>query len=163
MNSILPIKSFLNKALNGPDRTFAVLGVPLSFTMIVSPTGNQDNFTFSPNLTLRHAVTESEMQATDTLLTVADERIGIDKYFRRPLSLRETDIEMVDIDGCLITGEFSNYDLHDIMIVIREEMVQHPVSCRYGSYRLHYDPREALEGQGFSKIYDCASVSAFVK
>ena len=30
-------------------------------------------------------------------------------------------------------------------------------------YELPYDPSQALEEQGFSKVYDCGSVSGFVK
>ena len=46
---------------------------------------------------------------------------------------------------------------------IREEVAHHPFKCYQGIYKQPYDPNEALAKQGFSKVYDCGSVSGFVK
>jgi len=140
-----------------------MLLLALSFPMIVSPTANLDNHTFLPHVTVRCAVTESEAQAMDTLLGVGVREIGTDINYQKMLIGREKDIELVQIDDSLITGNFSALDLHGSMLVIREEMVQYPIRFRYGTYQLGYDARHALTEQQFSKTYDCGSVSAFLK
>lgn len=140
-----------------------MLFLALSFPMIVSPTANLDNRTFLPNVTVRYAVTESEAQAMDTLLSMGVRKIGTDAYYDKLLIGREKDIELVQIDDPLITGDFNALDLHDTMVVIREEMAQHPIKFKYGTYQLDYDARHALAEQHFSKTYDCGSVSAFLK
>ena len=149
------MKSLLNRAASEPDRTLAVLGVPLSFGLTVW-----------------------------VALTVSDSRFAIAGIFyllaclaylgiRRRLSITPAPISKVDAK--LPTYLFFKYSffpslllqynlsISDIMIVLIKRDMEHTVGFTYSAYRLNYDPREALQEQGFSKIYDCASISAFIE
>jgi hypothetical protein len=135
----------------------------LSFFMVMSPQLNRDNRTLSPNTIVRYAFTESELQAFDTVSTFYDGKIGIDGYAVSPLQLSlAPNNEISSIDDQLFSGNYD--DCQDMLVLIRKEVVVNPWEIsNLGAFRLDYDPRQALTEQGFSKVYDCSSVSGFVK
>lgn len=52
----------------------------------------------------------------------------------------------------------------DKVILVREEVMQYPFKpASVGIYRLSYDPQQTLTEQGWSKVYECSSVSGFLK
>jgi hypothetical protein len=125
--------------------------------MILSPVANMDNPTFSPNTQIRYAFTESELQAAQTVSNLVNNTIGVDAYY---FNLRATSIPVVAIDEQIFSGNYSGSQ--DMFILIRTEIVNHPFPIFSGNYKLDSDPRDALNNQGFSKVYDCYSVSGYV-
>jgi hypothetical protein len=135
----------------------------LSFFMVMSPQLNRDNRTFSANTIVRYAFTESELQAFDTVSTFYDGEIGIDGYGVSPLQLAlAPSNEISSIDDQLFSGNYD--DCRDMLVLIRKEVVVNPWEISgLAAFRLGYDPRQALIEQGFSQVYDCGSVSGFIK
>lgn len=132
----------------------------LSFFMIMSPVANIDNNTFSPNTMVRFAFTESELQAAATISNMWNGEIGGDRYYRLSVG-SEIDAKYINIDGCFLTGDFT--DCQDLLVMIRQEIVESAFQISTHPFKIHYDPCYNLTEQGFSHIYDNGSVSAFVK
>ena len=127
--------------------------LPLTFLMVMSPVANYDNDTFSGQMAARYALTKSELQAMDTIPLIWQGTVATDSLYLTP-----TPHTRYRITQQILTGNFT--DCKDAMVLIREEAIKHPRWCEV--YRLKYNPYQALEEQGFSKVYDCGSVSAFV-
>jgi len=132
----------------------------LSFLMIMSPAANWDNRTFSPHTIIRAAFTESELEAMGTISNIYDGEIITDLYSMRPLQFLTSNGNIHSVDKEIITQDYS--DCRDSLVLIREEITRYPFGCRPGIYKLPYNLTEALRKQGFSEVYNCGSVSAFV-
>jgi hypothetical protein len=134
----------------------------LSFLMVMSPPANQDNRTFSPNTIVRFAFTQSELQAANTASNIYDGKIAGDEVYTLLGYLPEPDGRIVDISDQLYSQNFT--DCQDMLVLIRKEIVVSPLKISgLFPFRLNYDPRQALTEQGFSRVYDCGSVSGFIK
>jgi hypothetical protein len=129
--------------------------------MIMGPTANLDNHTFSTNTGVRYAFAESELQAMDTISNVWDGKIGADWYSHTAFSFQLEIDEFYPVDDSLYGGDFS--DRQDMLIMVRDEIWRHPFDAGTGPIKLEQDPRLALGEEGFGRIYDCGDVSAFVK
>ena len=151
----LPRREIAKAALTG-TMTFI-----LAFFMIMSPPLNLDNRTFSPNMVVRYALTESEMQAMYMVSGISASEVGGDCYITDPQKAGVLlDRKTKDISTQLCTGDFT--DCQDSFLLIRGEITEHPFKVPNGTYRLDYDLEQALNKQGFLKIYACGSVSGFV-
>lgn len=140
----------------GKTLLLATLTFSLSFLMIMSPTANLDNPTFSPNTQVRFALTESELQAVERVSNMWNNTIGVDGYYS------ELRTSLYSVKGINREIAYVNYtDCQDMFVLIREEIVNHPFLLSY-VYKLDYDPRDVLAAQTFSKVYNCGSVSGFV-
>jgi len=140
----------------GKTLLLATLTFSLSFLMIMSPTANLDNPTFSPNTQVRFALTESELQAVERVSNMWNKTIGVDGYYSE---LRTSSYLVKEINREIA---YVNYtDCQDMFVLIRKEIVNRPFLLSY-VYKLDYDPREVLSSQIFSRVYDCDSVSGFV-
>ena len=140
----------------------------LSFIMITSPKANIDNHTFSPNTGIRPPSTEAELRAAAFFVEKSVYNISSDyDYFTNPSSSIPVNYynmsysRIKSLDTSLITGEFERNG--NIIVVIREEIVDKPFRLFGQPFKLNYDPRQSLNEQGFSKIYDCNSVSGFMR
>jgi hypothetical protein len=138
----------------------------VTFLMIMGLPSNMDNHTFSQNQLVRYAFTTSELQALHTVSTTCDGTIGVDNYYTAarniPGLLTKSEDELEGISPYLLARDFNRCYCN--MVLIREEVVAHPIGTGGGTvYRLNYDPRQFLAEQGFSKVYDCGSVSGFVR
>ncbi|MFC1984229.1 hypothetical protein ACFLVO_04390 [Chloroflexota bacterium] len=133
---------------------------PLSFLMIMSPTANLDNHLFSPNTGVCYAFTESELQAMDTISNVWDGKIGADRHYQLPI-INHFNGNFITIDDYLLTRDFTNGQ--DMLVMIRQEIVNFPFPLSSGIFKLNYDPRHVLAEQGFSRIYGNGSVNGFLK
>jgi len=140
----------------GKTLLLATLTFSLSFLMIMSPTANLDNPTFSPNTQVRFALTESELQAVERVSNMWNNRIGVDAYYSE---LRTSSYPMKEINREIAYVNYTN--CQDMFVLIREEIVHNPLLLSY-VYKLDYDPREVLTAQTFSRVYDCGSVIGFV-
>jgi hypothetical protein len=132
----------------------------LSFLMVMN--SNQDNRTFSPNTIVRYAFTQSELQAANTASNIYDGQIASDEIYTLLKYLPEPDGRIVDISDQLYSRNFT--ECQDMLVLIRKEIVVNPLKISgLFPFRLDYDPRQALTEQGFSMVYDCGSVSGFIK
>jgi hypothetical protein len=150
------------------SRKFAVAGLTgivafvLSFLMIMSPQANMDNRIFSPNTTVRYAFKESEMQAINTVSNLYDGELGSDYYVRILRYLPDLSAKIKDISKQIYSQDFSS--CQNTLILIRDEILNHPFkAASSGIYRLKYSPEQALIKEQFSKIYECGSISGFIK
>jgi hypothetical protein len=139
----------------------------LSFIMVTSPQSNIDNQIFSPNTGIRSASTESEIRAAGFFVDKSISNISSDySYFTNPSSSIPVNYyyfnpnKIKSIENALLTGKFH---INNSVIAVREEIIGNPLRLFGQPYKLNYDPREILGGQGFSKIYDSKSVSGFLK
>ncbi len=139
----------------------------VTFLMIMGLPSNMDNHTFSQNQLVRYAFTTSELQTLNTISANYDGIIGVDSYYNRdgfymPKLSARLGNRLESISHCLLAKDFSHCSCY--MLLIREEVVAHPIGTGAGTiYKLNYDPRQVLTEQGFSKVYDCGSVSGFIR
>ena len=140
----------------GKTLLLATLTFSLSFLMIMSPTANLDNPTFSPNTQVRFALTESELQAVERVSNMWNNTIGVDGYYSE---LRWSSYPVKQINREIAYVNYTN--CQDMFVLIREEIVNHPLLLSY-VYKLDYDPQDVLTALTFSRVYDCGSVSGFV-
>jgi len=134
----------------------ATLTFSLSFLMIMSPTANLNNPTFSPNSQVRFALTESELHAVERVSNMCNKTIGVDGYYSE---LRKSSYPVEEITAEIYNRNYTA--CQDMFILIRKEIVNRPIDMLGYLYKLDYDPRDVLT-QTFSRVYDCGSVSGFV-
>jgi len=139
----------------------AILIFVISFFSITAPMANFDNKIYTQNSAYRAAFTESELSAMNTISNIGEDRLGVATntelyYLRYNLNRSVTRIA-----PNLYSKDFT--DLTNRILIIRDEIVNNYFQFSGGGMKLDYDPREVLEEQGFDRVYDCGSVSAFVK
>ncbi|MBA7642409.1 hypothetical protein ES703_50102 [subsurface metagenome] len=149
-------KSKLSMAL-----VLGVLIFMISFFSITAPEANFDNRIYTQNTAARSAFTESELCAMNTISNLWDGRVGVASSsayyyfdFNRDMVVEET-------ASNLYSRDFT--DCTNMIVIIRDEVVNNYFSFSGGGMKLDYDPREVLEEQGFDHLYDNGSVSAFLK
>jgi len=138
----------------------------LTFLSIIGLPSNQTNRTFSKNQIVRYAFTTSELQALQSVAAIYEGNIGVDQYYGRAAWAPELPIGLKDrlenISRCILAKDFSQCSCR--IVLVRNEIVNHPIGTGAGTiYKLNYDPRHFLTEQGFSKVYDCGSVSGFIR
>jgi hypothetical protein len=128
----------------------------LTFLSVASPLANNDHPLTSVHTTVRYAFKESELRAANTIADVWGTEMVTDSYYLELYPAPDTSNR--SISDNLISRDFS--DLEDQMVVIRKEVLERPFHLPE-VYQLDYDPRNILQQQGFSQIYDCGTVSGF--
>lgn len=133
------------------------LVLALSFLLITSPTADKDSPVYSQNTAYRMSYTQSEVQAADTLSQIYSGKVNTDSSYK---SLLNT----TGLSATGITPYFIDKDFTEInnLIMIRRYSVENLVFGGGGIMKLDYEPRDILEEQGFSRIYDCGTVSGFL-
>ncbi len=149
---------FKHKFIKGLLMSISVF--TLTFLLIISSVANIDNHLLFPNIGIRYSITDSELQAMDTTSRIYNGTIGCDLYINLIYSF-QFNRELASIDDSLYTGDFT--DLHGVMILIREEIVNDPYQNSRGILKINYDLHFALGNQNFSRIYNCGSVSGYLK
>ncbi len=140
-----------------------VLIFVLTFLSIMGLPSNQTNRTFSKNQIVRYAFTASELEALHTVSTNYEGTVAVDVLY----TTAARTLRLIELEGKLegisfLTKDFSQCSSHAILV--REEIVKHPIAWGAGViHKLNYDPRQVLTGEGFSKVYDCGSVSGFIR
>ena len=136
-----------------------ILILTVSFLMITNYRTNRDNPIYAENLTIRTAFTASELQGMNTVSDTWEGRVAVvqpDYYY---LSFNKK-VYTEELAPYLCSKDFS--DCQEAMVIIRQEITSHPFASFGGILKLDYDLRQALEEQGFSCIYNCGAVSAFL-
>jgi len=139
----------------------AALTATLAFLVIMTPTANMDNPLFK-NTVVRKAYTESELQATETILELTDGDIATDGGPATHLTLlpQFPPSRIVSLVASLWSKDFTDHS--DSIIMIRQEISQGIIATPVDSFvRLDYDPAQFLADEDFSRIYASGSVSAF--
>lgn len=133
-----------------------IVVLALSFLNMTGPRGNRDSPIYSQTTAYRLSFTQSEVQAAATISRIyqGDLLLGA-PYDNLFPELRTSGVFI----GCLISRDFTEVDG---LVVIREYVVHHLVHGSGGYLKLDYDPRPVLEEQGFSRFYDCGTVSGFL-
>jgi len=144
----------------GRTMILAILILVISFFSITAEKVNFDNRIYTENTAARLAFTESELSAMNTISNVWDGRVGVATSSTRYYLRFNIDMPVKEIVPNLYSRDFSECTY--IMVIIRDEVVNNYFVFAGGGMKLDYDPREVLEEQGFSTIYDCGSVAAFL-
>lgn len=133
----------------------------LSFLMIMSPEANIDNSTFSPNTSVRLAMTESEMTAATFFIEKSVSTLSLDSDYSTVVNnyfiLNNTRIEQ--LDNYLLQGQFN---ISEKTIILRNVIVDKPFRLFGQPFKLNYNPKQVIENQGLSNIYNCKSVYGFI-
>jgi hypothetical protein len=138
------------------------LAFTLAFLMIVSPRANLDNRTLSPNTGVRYALTSSELIAANTMATLGYSQYGSDWYAGRIKYIPNKYLFVRDISSTLANGKYNDCNCRPV--VIRREVAQQPFHLKGGSsYKIDYDPYQALADNRYIHFYNCGSSSAFIK
>jgi len=149
--------AFRSKALSAVVPAL-LIGIIAFFTITSSAT-NFDHPVYSKNTTVRLSYTESELQAAHTISGIYSGNVSTDLYY---LWYFEGFSEMFmlpnEITPHLVSAEFQDIDN---LVVIREEVAERPFWIN-GPLKLDYDPRAVLPQQGFNRVYDSGSVTAFL-
>jgi hypothetical protein len=135
----------------------------LSLLMSLSTVANMDNNVLSPNTNVRVALTESELQAADVVWGMFNGTIATDLYYGYTLAYNENGgYYAISIDSQLFKASFRESSGN--FVLIREE-IAHNAFYLYTSlpWKLKYDPKSTLDSEGFARVYDCGSVTGFVK
>jgi hypothetical protein len=152
----LPVRKIISACLIG------IIALALSFLMVMSPPANLDNRTFSPDTVVRYGFSESELAAVNTVSSVWNDGIAGDRNYRDLDYLPNLKGRIVSICDQIYTQDFTS--CQNMFVLIREEIIVNPFKILgYSPFRLNYDPKQTLDEQGFSKVYDCGSVGGFVK
>jgi hypothetical protein len=158
---------FLLHNLLGDDSkrilTLSLLVVALSFISVVSPIANTDNPELARNTSVRYAFKASELRAGTTISSTWGSEVSTDTYYYSAGFFSSDTFE----EGVKsLTYNFSEKDFGDVQgtAVIRTEVAERPFHLP-GVYKLNYDPRQVMStsADGFSQVYDCGTVSAFVR
>lgn len=128
----------------------------LSFFLITSPTANRDSPIYSHHMSCRLAFTQSEVQASDTICQLYEEKVTTDSSYK---AMFREKVPVEGIMGYLISRDFTEVDN---LVAIREYSVEHLAYGGGAFLKLDYDPRTVLKEQGFLHFYDCGTVSAFL-
>ena len=139
----------------------ATLILVLSFFSITAAAANFDNRIYTKNTAARYAFTESELSAMDTLSKISDGKVGVATPAARFYLEFNRNVPVKEIAANLSARDFSNCT--GMIVMIRDEVVKNYFDITGGGMKLDYDPREALEEQGFSHVYEGGTVSAFWK
>lgn len=141
----------------GRTLLLVALAFSLSFFMVVSLPANMDNPTLLQNTQVRYAFFGSELQAMKRAASIWSKDIGVDAQYSE---LRWSSYLAQDISTQIYDKNYT--DCLGMFVLIRREIVLHPFKLDEYTYKLDYDPSDALTAQIFSRVYDCGSVSGFI-
>ena len=149
------------KTAVGKISIIIVITAIITLLTILTPTANLGNPLFR-NALVRKAYTESELRATETLLEITERNIATDRGpIRHFVYLPQFPSERLSFLGASLWSKDFTY-FRDSTIMIRREISQGSINLGVESYtRLNYDPAQLLDDEGFSRVYECGSVSAF--
>ena len=115
------------------------------------------NHILYPCTGFRSALTESELQALQSVSGMWNGPIGADDYCSVATCMG---YDIREINNQLDTKDFTKST--NMLILIREEIINKPFWIYRATYKLDYDPKQLLTNQGYSKMYDCSSVSGYL-
>ncbi|MBA7621723.1 hypothetical protein ES703_29089 [subsurface metagenome] len=139
----------------------AILILVLSLFSITAAGANFDNRIYTKNTAARYAFTESELSAMNTISDISDGKVGVATPSARFYLEFNRNVPVEEIAVNLSARDFT--DCTGMIVMVRDEIAKNYFDFRGGGMKLDYDPCEVLEEQDFSHVYECGSVSAFLK
>jgi len=121
--------------------------------MIMSPSANVDNPSFSPTIYTRSSPTEAELKTITTLTDKWEGPIKTDEYLAGSQKFHYPRVSAF----CQQVYSEDYLSLADNIVVIREVTIGRPFKIFSSIYKLDYDLNTKLDGLGFSRIYDSNS------
>jgi hypothetical protein len=141
-----------------------LLILTLSFFMITNTTSNMDSPIYSKDISYRFAYSESEIQAIHTISRINNKSIVTDTSFSMIYNriCRNNPQNLESIVPYLLSKKFRDIDN---LILIRDYIVKKKLVlwARHGFLKFDYNLQETIENEGFDKIYDSATVTAFIR
>jgi len=138
------------------------LVIILAFLMVMNPLGSIDNSFFSPNTKVRYSITESEMQAIQSIYGIENKNILTDEYYEYIISLSGYNNSRTFCNELLRKDFTFLSDKTKDLILIRNSIIDNPFRLNLEIFNLNYNPVLLLSRQKFSKIYDSGSVYGFI-
>lgn len=132
----------------------------LSFLMIMSPVGNYDSYTFSPNTKMRYALTDGELMSVHFMSDKSYDPINVDAYLTI-LSFIFENRTINTVSSEIYSGDFNKVKSYSSLVLIRDYILHYPFILYKDIYELNYDIKLELSVQGFSNIYDSKSIDIF--
>jgi hypothetical protein len=134
----------------------ALLVSGIAFLSTIGLPSNNTNRDLSPNLVVRYAFTEKELEGLSQINKLDADvvaYIGADPLYRNLIMANTTYTGTVDsLEKSLVSGDFTK--IRDDVIVLRNSLEREPFGFGSGTiYKL--DPRitEVPESQGYTKIW----------
>lgn len=138
----------------------------LSFLMMISPSANIDNHTFSPNIGERLAFTESEITAAAFFAHNSEGKISSDFLYAKcdssSVFANYYNVSYDRIESIDKSLRSKNFVRDGCIKILRNEYFDGPVRLVDGICYLQYDPNEILSALRYDKIYDSSSVTAYL-
>ena len=132
----------------------------VAFLMISGGIANTDNPFLSPTITVRGGATLGELAAAQTTSGMGPPP-AVDSTYANPFLLW-VGYDFMRLDDALIDRDFNSTDGH--LVLIRDAVADGSTfDITGGLYRLDYPVEEVLYSSGYSKIYDDASVSGYLR
>jgi hypothetical protein len=133
----------------------------LSLLMSLSTVANIDNNVLSPDINVRAALTGPELQAAKEAPDIFNGTIATDTYYTLAFSENGKSYA-ISISNQLLNATFR--ETSGCFVLIREEITRNAFYMQSAlRWKLKYDPTGILDEEGFSRVYDCGSVTGFVK
>lgn len=156
--SIYIITSWKLKQTRSRNTFLFIFIAILSILNIMSPAANIDNSIFSPNTSMRSALTEAELSAT-TILEKYEDTPKTDFYYATRLNyLGDYNVDRF----CPEVSQRHFSDLQDNLILIRKEIIDDVFLLYNSYYKSNFNIKTTLEQSNFSMIYDNGSLYAFI-
>jgi len=142
--------------------TLVLLMVTVSFFSVTPSTTNFDNPIYSKNTSARSAFTQSEISAMDTISRVWEGVVGVNTtaeiYYFSFIKGMTTE----EIAASLYDKDFTS--LRGVAVIINKEVESGYFEVTGGGMKLGYSPREILQKQGFSQLYNSSGgTSVYLK
>jgi hypothetical protein len=137
----------------------AILIFIISFFSITAPQANFDNRMYTKNTAAHYAFTQSELSAMNTISDIWRGKVGVATSSAYYYFLFNRDMLVEEIVPSIYEKDFT--DCGGMMVIVRDEIVNNFFSFHGGGVKLDYDPREVLLEQGFDRVYESGTVSAF--
>ena len=129
----------------------------LSFFLIISPTANIDNDSFSPNGSSEMAFTESELQA---IKTISNFWLGTIKSDRAYFNTQDPVFNIEQFDSFLCLRDVKLVEKN--LVLVREKIIGNSFIMFDTKVYLDYNLKDFLDKKHFLNIYDCGSVNGYI-
>ncbi len=131
----------------------------ITLIMILNPDANIDNNYFTPNTGMRYALSESEISSIEMVSKLWHMGIFSDEFITGDLKWEGYDIKPF----CNEIYKRNLSELKDGFVLIRSDIIGKQFKVFSTIIRLNYNIIYELDNLTFSKVYDCKSVSGFIK
>ena len=139
-----------------------ILVVIMTFLSTIGLMSNMTNRTLSPNLIVRYAFTEGEIESLTIIQEYGPQIVGTDLIFCPLVVVNTSGIRVIPLIDEILSGNFR--DQRADMLLLRDALYEEPFGFGNGAiYKLNYNPVEFAKQQGYSEVYYNGEVHVLVK